>query len=286
MGEHPDHDPAELFVKALESAPELTQLRENYLKAIALDESKPAMVRFYLLRILFNRAEHAGKTTINYRNQLREGLLSVASKGENLLPSEMQIFWPAMDALLGASTVHFYACSSYNRIPASSKEIRASHPGYADNQWSSPIVDDFAAHIINAYSQYPECYQASLDAIDPMFGQMCRQGLHGFAEVSVLSCLKLWMPFNSGPPESGTEMSYLLANIHNAPRFDIKKQGLNKIDPSLFQIIDRFPLFASVFGENGLKRLRSCSPGILSPLKSNEWVEERTLKSYCPIDTW
>ena len=49
---------------------------------------------------------------------------------------------------------------------------------------------------------------------------------------------------------------------------------------------EKFTLFTGLFNEPGLKHLRTCSPAILSRLRSDVWTEEQQLESYCPIDSW
>jgi len=164
-GDSPDEDIEPSLSKSLSnSTPGLLGLRKSYLRSIASNSSRPALTRFFILKTLLDLDSHAtDSAAIQSREDLKRKLLGLTGSPENDLYNyfAIEVYWPEIDNQFGTATAAFYACSYYSKLPEKGR--------YLGGPRKPAPFGRLAEYILLHYSDYPECFQQGLDALDPKY---------------------------------------------------------------------------------------------------------------------
>jgi hypothetical protein len=158
LGPHPKPEQYKLIEEMLKADSAAAQRRRAYLRTVAFSHSTPLMLRFYLLSNIYKTVRSLpGAEAMREQEQLKLEMLSLTDEPKRMLQDEYHEFWSSMDYFFGISQMHYYACRAY-------EQLDPSEP--TGNVGTYSINEIAAQYILYTYSAFPECFKASVDALE------------------------------------------------------------------------------------------------------------------------
>ena len=270
IDKHPDDDPRPELRKALDDSAELKSFREHYLNSLATNHDEPAIERFYLLSLLYelSRKKQDASSLVDQKN-LRRDLLELTAEQDLLLNPTINIVWPSLNETFGAPMIGYYACENYDKV------VNGNPLAGLD-----PSIAEMADFIKEHYTGTPTCYHTILESLVSKNNSVSSSDYsRGFAQIFMFRSMGISLSMRA------SDFSYqrsTFQSFNNLPPYITD----NEKSVAVSVIKKHFPIFFDVLSYPNLRRLKTCSPAILKPLKNNEWLEDVQLTAYCPVDTW